>query len=183
MWEETERSVQRRDSLNVPSDGEVDPDKPQTLADKLAEERPVLTLDLSSLSETDRQIIEARIAGYSLSEIGKAHGRSAERIRQREARARDQITGSVASECISDLVNRGKVVRVPGRAYARTEPGFRDRSPPKHAYREPQPSNEIQRHRANATPLCVEMAPFETRRDPMTDRLFMIGGANEAAFL
>jgi RNA polymerase sigma factor (sigma-70 family) len=113
---------QRKDSLNVPSDGEVDPDKPQALADKLAEERPVLTLDLSSLSETDRQIIEARIAGYSLSEIGKAHGLSAERIRQREARARDQITGSVASECISDLVDRGKVIRVPGRGYARSEP-------------------------------------------------------------
>jgi RNA polymerase sigma factor (sigma-70 family) len=148
---------QREDSLDapLPTDGkDNDSDKPLTLGDKLADERPVYTLDLSALSGTDCKIIEARIAGHTLSEIGKAQGLSAERIRQREARAGNQIKGSVASECISELAGRGKVIRFPGRGYTRTEPGFRDRPPPQHAYRQPEPSNEIGHHRRNASRLA-----------------------------
>ena len=67
-------------------------DRPKTLADKLAYQPPTAAVDLSALSETDRQIIEARNAGYTLAEIGKAQGLSAERVRQREAQgARDRL--------------------------------------------------------------------------------------------
>ena len=52
---------------------------------------PVVSLDLSALSKTDQQIVEAKAAGYTLAEIGKAHGISAERVRQREARALRQV--------------------------------------------------------------------------------------------
>jgi RNA polymerase sigma factor (sigma-70 family) len=148
---------QRKESLNaaLPNDGKESPDKLKPLADALAEEPPSVALDLRVLSETDRQIIEARSAGETLSEIGKAHGLSAERVRQREAHALKQIKGAVASACIGDLVERGKVIRSPGRNYARTEPGFRDRPPPRHAYHKPQPSKEILRHRLNATRLSA----------------------------
>ena len=45
---------------------------------------PVVSLDLSALSEMDRNIIEARSAGYTLTEVGKVYDLSAERVRQRE---------------------------------------------------------------------------------------------------
>ena len=52
-------------------------DRPKTLADKLAYQPPTVAVDLSALSETDRQIVEARNAGYTLAEIGKVHNLSA----------------------------------------------------------------------------------------------------------
>jgi RNA polymerase sigma factor (sigma-70 family) len=151
---------QRGDSLDapLPSNGREssDPDKPKTLADRLAApHRQVLTLDLRALSETDRKIIEARRVGQTLAEVGKAHGLSPERIRQREVRAQAQIKGAVASACVGDLVERGQVIRPEESSYARSKLGFRDRLPPKHAYREPQPSRELLRHRAKARRLAA----------------------------
>jgi len=145
---------QRKESLNapLPSDGSHEP---RTIADDLADEPPTIAPNLCVLSETDRQIIEARAAGETLTEIGKAHGLSAERIRQREARALKQIKGAITSACLSDLVGRGKVTRSLSRSYARSEPGFRGRPPTQHAYRQPQPSNELRHHRSNASRLAT----------------------------
>ena len=97
---------------------------------------PTITPDLSALGETDRYIIELRLRGDTLAEIGKVLGISPERVRQREVRARSGIKGLVSSQCLSDLTRRGKVIRHPEED-ARREIDFRDREPPKHAYASP----------------------------------------------
>ena len=130
------------------------------------ESSPAIVLDLSALTERDRRIVEARDRGETLAEIGEGLGISAERVRQREVRARSQIKGSLASRCISDLTQRGKVIRFPVERTRRfTE--FRDREPPKHIYREPIRAREIVHHRANA-PRLSELrgnVPLRTTRD------------------
>jgi RNA polymerase sigma-B factor len=133
----------------LPSNKPEGVDGPKTLADKLAYQPHFATIDLTALSETDQQIIEARNAGLTLAEVGKAQGISAERVRQREARARGQIKGAVASACISDLTQRGDVLTSP-RTYSWGDPTFRDTPPPQHAYCEPKLSRKIIHHRANA---------------------------------
>jgi RNA polymerase sigma factor (sigma-70 family) len=85
--------------------------------------------DLSSLSETDRTIVQARESGETLREIGERLGISSERVRQREVKARSQIRGLVVVE-------------------------FSDRPPPAHTYCEPKPSKEIARHRILAQRLA-----------------------------
>jgi RNA polymerase sigma factor (sigma-70 family) len=114
---------------------------------------PVVSLDLSALSEMDRNIIEARSAGYTLTEVGKVYDLSAERVRQRESRALRQIRGAVASRCVSDLTKRDDQVHLfPG---TKRDGRFRDRPPPKHALREPEPSKELRHHRKHAARLAV----------------------------
>jgi len=97
----------------------------------VADEAPTITPDHSALSERERHIIEARASGETLSEIGKDFGVSAERIRQLQARAVPKIKGGIAAACISDLTQRGKVIRFPierARHYAE----FRDGDPQAH---------------------------------------------------
>src|SRR5262249_38557498 len=64
------------------------------------------------------------------------------------------IRDSVASRCLSDLVERGEVLSFPGRS-SRSGSEFCDRPPPEHAYREPQASKKLRHHRAHATPLAA----------------------------
>ena len=121
----------------------------------VADAPPVISPDLSGLSERECIIVQARAAGKTLKEIGKGLGLSAERIRQIEALARPRIKGIAAAICVADLTKRGDprvTIRQPEQ-YARSEAAFCDRAPPKHAYREPQPSREITHHRANASRL------------------------------
>ena len=114
---------------------------------------PTIVPDLGALAETDRYIIESRLRGETLAEIGKALGISSERVRQREVRARSKIKGIIASECLSDLTKRGEAIRLPGE-HTRREVDFRDREPPKHTHWEPKPSRKILHHRANASRLA-----------------------------
>jgi len=79
----------------------------------VADEPPVIAPDFGALSENDRLIVEARDNGETLREIGKRLGISAERVRQKEARARKQIKGSNASLCLSDLTQRGDAPKAP----------------------------------------------------------------------
>jgi RNA polymerase sigma factor (sigma-70 family) len=106
----------RAESLDapLPNDRRDEPDKPRTLADKLAYAAPVGAIDLRGLADVDRKIIQARDAGESLVEVGKAHGLSPERIRQREARARTRLKG-MAAICLSDLTCRGEILPFPRR--------------------------------------------------------------------
>ena len=115
----------------------------------VADEAPFIAPDLSALSERDRHIVESRASGGTLAEIGKDLGISAERVRQLEVRARSQIKGSIASQCLSDLTQRGKVIRFPLERTRRFAE-FRDSEPPKHVYCEPKVSREVAHHRANA---------------------------------
>ena len=85
--------------------------------------------DLSPLSETDRQIVQARESGETLREVGKQLGISSERVRQREVRARSQIRGLVVI-------------------------AFSDRPPPAHTCCEPKLSRQIAHHRGRATRLA-----------------------------
>ncbi len=139
-------------------------DRPRTPADKLAYQPPIIAVDLIALSDTDRQIVQARDAGETLAKIGKVHDLSAERVRQREARARRQIKGAVASACVSDLTRRGEVLPYPGR-YSLGDSKFLDRPPFKHAYREPQPSQKLAHHRTNAQGLA-DLRGNEPLRNP-----------------
>lgn len=131
----------KRKSLTILDDNESKSHQ-RDVADESA---PAIVLDLSVLSEKDRHIVEARNRGETLSAIGKTLGLSAERIRQREQRARSQIRGNIASQCVSDLTQRGKVIKFPEERRRRLAE-FRDRPPPKHIYREPRPSKELWRH-------------------------------------
>ena len=126
---------------------------------------PVVSLDLGALDETERSITQARASGETLKEIGKTLRCSAERIRQREVRARSKIRGIIASECLSDLTKRGEVIRHPGERTRGWAADFRDREPPKHTYREPKPSREILHHRANASRLA-DLRGNEPLRNP-----------------
>jgi RNA polymerase sigma factor (sigma-70 family) len=139
----------KRKSLTILDDNESKSHQ-RDVADESA---PAIVLDLSALSEEDRHIVEARNRAETLSAIGKALGLSAERIRQREERARSQIKGNIASQCVSDLTQRGKVIKFPEERRRRLAE-FPDRPPPKHVYREPQPSKQLARHRRNAGPLA-----------------------------
>ena len=59
LFKEAKRG--RAESLDAPllnNDRGDDPDKPKTIADALADEPPSIALDLSALSDTDRQIIK-----------------------------------------------------------------------------------------------------------------------------
>jgi RNA polymerase sigma factor (sigma-70 family) len=130
----------------------------------VADQAPTIAPDLSALSERERDIIEARASGETLSEIGKEFGVSAERIRQLEARALPKIKGGIASACISDLTQRGKVIRFPierTRHYAE----FRDREPPKHIYQEPIPTRQLLHHRKHA-PRLAALRGNEPLRNP-----------------
>jgi RNA polymerase sigma factor (sigma-70 family) len=95
-------------SLNTPkSFGDGEEDEETEFLDFVADEsRPVIAPDLSRLSEKERSIIEARLRGETLKEIGKELGISAERVRQIETRARSSVRGAIASECISELTQR-----------------------------------------------------------------------------
>jgi RNA polymerase sigma-B factor len=120
----------------------------------VADEAPFIAPDLSALSERDRQIIESRAAGQTLAEISKELGISCERVRQLELRARSLVRGTIASRCISELTQRGKVIKFPAER-ARRFAEFRDREPPKHVYRDPEPSRKMIHHRANASQLAA----------------------------
>ena len=129
---------------------------------------PTITPDLSELGKTDRCIIESRLRGDTLAEIGNVLGISPERVRQREVRARTKIKGSVSSQLLSDLTKRGEVIRHPG-GHTRREVDFRDREPPKHTYAEPRPSRQLLHHRANASRLA-ELRGNEPLRNPRGPR-------------
>jgi hypothetical protein len=78
----------------------------------------------------------ARIAGYTLTEVGKAQNLSAERVRQIETRATDKLRrskGKVALACIRDLVKR----RGYQKPYRPPIP-FRSVKYPLYAYEEPE---------------------------------------------
>jgi len=152
----------RRRSLTI----QHDDDYKSHQRDVADESSPSIALDLSALSEKDRYIVEARERGETLAEIGKTLGLTAERVRQREERARPKIKGIIASQCISDLTQRGKVIKFPEQR-TRCFAEFRDREPPKHVYREPKPSREIERHRANASRLAELRGgePLRSTRD------------------
>src|SRR5262249_33708065 len=92
--------------------------------------------------------------GETLAAIGKTLGLTPERVRQREERARHRTKGAIASQCISELTRRGKVIKFPEERRRRLAE-FRDRPSPKHTYREPQPSKELLRHRSNASRLAA----------------------------
>jgi DNA-directed RNA polymerase specialized sigma subunit len=67
------------------------------------------SVDLKSLDERERLIVEARCGGETLKEVGKELGVSAERVRQIETRATEKIRqtkGNIARACIRDLVSR-----------------------------------------------------------------------------
>ena len=132
---------------------------------------PIIAPDLSALAETDRNIIESRLRGETLVEIGRAIGVSAERVRQREVRSRSKLRGSIASQCLSDLTKRGEVIRLPGE-HTRREVDFRDKEPPKHAHWEPKPSRKILHHRANASRLAESRGnePLRIPRGPYGGR-------------
>lgn len=119
----------------------------------VADDAPVIAPDLSALSERDRHIIESRAAGRTLADIGKGLGISAERVRQLAVRAHSQIKGATASQCISDLTRRGKVIRFPTERTRRFAE-FKDREPPNHSYREPQATRQLIHHRGNAPRLA-----------------------------
>jgi RNA polymerase sigma factor (sigma-70 family) len=140
----------RSESLKVPVRGDDDDRDYQR---DVAAPAPTIMPDLSALAETDRCIIQSRLCGETLAEIGKALGISSERVRQRETRARSKIKGIIASECISDLTKREEAIRLPGE-HTRREVDFRDREPPKHGHLEPKPSRKILHHRANASRLA-----------------------------
>jgi RNA polymerase sigma-B factor len=140
----------RSESLNVPALGDDDDSDHQR---DVAAPAPTIMPDLSALAETDRYIIQSRLCGETLAEIGKVLGISSERVRQREVRARSKIKGIIASECLSDLTKRGEAIRLPGE-HTRREVDFRDREPPKHTHGKPKPSRRILHHRAHASRLA-----------------------------
>ena len=150
--------------LNI--DGEEEPEESHQR--DVAAPPPIISPDLSALGQTDRYIIESRLRGDTLAEIGKVLGLSAERVRQREVRARSGIKGLISSQCLSDLTRRGKVIRHP-EDHARREVDFRDREPPKHTYAEPKPSRRITHHRANACRLA-DLRGNEPLRNPRGPR-------------
>ena len=122
----------------------------------VADAPPIITPDLSGLSDRERFIVQARAAGKTLGEIGKGLGLSAERVRQIEALARPRMKGVAAALCIADLTKRGDprvVMKQPDQS-ARSGEAFRDRDPPKHEYREPQLSRQAAHHIANASKLA-----------------------------
>jgi len=153
LFKEVKRHRAESLDAQLPNDRRDEPDKPRTLADKLAYAAPVGATDLRGLADVDRKIIQARDAGESLVEVGKAHGLSPERIRQREARARTRLKG-MAAICLSDLTCRGEILPFP-RRYSWGDASFRDTPPPKHAYREPRPSKQLLHHRSNANRLAA----------------------------
>jgi RNA polymerase sigma factor (sigma-70 family) len=164
LFKEAKRKHAESLDATLPSDRRDDPDKPRTLADKLAYIAPVGALDMHELAEVDRKIIHARDAGETLEEVGKANGLSPEHVRQRETRARKRLKGAIAAICISDLTSRGDILPFPGR-YSWGDADFRDTPPPKHAYREPLPSNELRHHRKHAAALA-ELRGNEPLRNP-----------------
>jgi RNA polymerase sigma factor (sigma-70 family) len=157
-------------SLNAPVPSKnKEEDAPSEFMDLVADEStPAISPDLTSLSGRERLVIEARLRGETLAEIGKDLGVSAERVRQLETRARPKIKGMVASEAISELTKRGDsnvIIRFPVERTRRSDAEFRDREPPKHIYREPKPSRQLTRHRVLAAPLAT-MRGGEPLRNP-----------------
>jgi RNA polymerase sigma factor (sigma-70 family) len=171
LFKPTRDALGRRTlSLNAPLPSSEE-DEPREFMDIVADEaRPAITPDLSGLSEKERNILEARLGGETLREIGRELGISAERVRQIEARARSNVKGAVAAECISALTQRGdnrNVVRFPVERTRRWEE-FRDREPPRHVYREPEVSRRIVQHRIHAPRLATSRGgePIRNPRGP-----------------
>ena len=154
-------------SLNAPVDVKGEDETVEFIDLVVDDSVPIIGPDLSDLSEQDQYIVQARSGGATLVEIGKSLGISAERVRQREARALSQIKGLMASATVVDLVSRGNISRFP---VERTQQwaDFRDREPPKHTYREPKPSREVAHHRAKASHLAAFRgnAPLRNMRGP-----------------
>ena len=69
---------------------------------------PVISPDLRGLDETERRIIQARASGETLKDIGASLGLSAERIRQKEAKARSKVKGGKTAQILSGLTTRGE---------------------------------------------------------------------------
>ena len=97
---------------------------------------PPPSLDLSSLDDRERLVVEGRAESKTLKEVGKELGRSAERARQIEAPAEEKVRqtkGNVARACIHDLIGRrghqkptrqllpDRVVTYPGRSFTPEE--------------------------------------------------------------
>jgi len=153
LFKEAKR--RRAESLDapLPNDSRDEPDKPKTLADKLAYIAPVGVIDMHDFADVDRKIIQARDAGETLVEVGEAVGLSPERVRQRETPARKRFKGAVAAICVSDLTSRGDILPFP-RRYSWGDESFRDSPPPKHIYLEPELSKQFARHRKHAAALA-----------------------------
>ena len=132
----------------------------------IADTAPTIAPDLSALSDREVDIVAARDSGETLREIGLKRGISSERVRQLEVRARSKVKGSVASACVSDLTQRGKVIRFPIERTRHYEE-FQDREPPRHVYSEPKPSREVVHHRAKAPGLAELRGnePLRSSRD------------------
>ena len=136
----------------------------------VADAPPVISPDLSGLSERECFIVQARAAGKTLREVGKGLKVSAERIRQIETLARPGIKGIAAAICVADLTKRGDprvTIRHPEQSARRGE-AFCDRGPPRHIYREPAPSLKLGHHRAKASHLASLRgnAPLRNCRGP-----------------
>ena len=165
-------SLGRTLSLNAPVRSKIGhecEDGPREFMDLVADDlAPAISPDLNRLSERERDVIEARLRGETLAEIGKDLGVSAERVRQLEARALPKIKGMAAAEAISDLTKRGDsnvIIRFPVERARSWDAEFRDRQPPKHIYHEPKPSRQLTRHRVLAAPLAT-MRGGEPLRNP-----------------
>jgi RNA polymerase sigma factor (sigma-70 family) len=80
-------------------------------ADVPDECRPALGLDLTSLTNKEREVIQARSRGETLRDVGNKLRLSGERIRQIECRATEKLRekrGRIdALACIRDLLRRG----------------------------------------------------------------------------
>jgi RNA polymerase sigma factor (sigma-70 family) len=173
-------SAGRSISQETPLGDQQDDENPGTIAETIADNAAARDNiydefpDLSVLEEKDRRIIEARARGETLLAIGKTLGISAERVRQREAKAvsklraasaadnfvplRKWLPGSVREWRVASLEEwrpRRQHWLLPEQKRGLHWANFKDREPLKHAYSEPQPSPQLAHHRANASRLAA----------------------------
>ena len=96
-------------SLDAPNFNKADKHGNTKLDYIIDDSPPQATIDVSNLSDRERQIFGARIEGKTLDEIGKGLGISRERVRQVHGEAVKKVRtkkGNVARACIRDLISR-----------------------------------------------------------------------------
>jgi RNA polymerase sigma factor (sigma-70 family) len=96
-------------SLNAPSFAKEDDDGNTKLDLVTDVSEPIKAADLSALSKRERLIVDARLDGKTLDQIGNDLDISRERVRQLDNRAIEKVErtkGNVARACISDLLKR-----------------------------------------------------------------------------
>jgi RNA polymerase sigma factor (sigma-70 family) len=154
-------SAGRSTSQETPLGDQQDDDNPRTIADTIADNSEARDNiydefpDLSVLEEKDRRIIEARAQGETLLAIGKTFGISAERVRQREAKAVSKLKAASTADNVVCLKEWRRRWLLPEQKRGLHWANFKDREPFKHAYSEPQSSPQLAHHRANASRLAA----------------------------